>query len=166
MPKKKLHLLLSDFVVIVTFAVIVATTSVQVGLRYVFSYSLPWADELARYCLVWMVFVGMVSALVRGQHVTVDLLRDRYRGRLRLWAFNVIDAASAILFLALLYGSIGLMELTATQQTSGLGIPKPAVYAAVPVGAVLILIEYGLRLWRRCNGQGDEPGSLEAMTGI
>jgi TRAP-type transport system small permease protein len=148
MPFRK-HVLLSEWIVIVTFLVMVIATFTQVVCRYVFAFSLPWADELARYCLVWMVFVGMVVGLVRGQHVTVDLLLDRYSDRMRPLALTVIDLASGILFVTILYGGILLMQLTVGQTTSGMGLPKYVVYAALPLGAVLMLIELALRIRRR-----------------
>jgi C4-dicarboxylate transporter DctQ subunit len=147
------HILVSEWIVIIVFVVMVVATFLQVVTRYLLSFSLPWADELARHCLVWMVFIGMVSALVRGQHVTVDILLVRYRGRLRRWALSFIDLASAVLFGVLLYGGVLLMQLTATQITSGMGLPKPVVYAAVPIGAALMLIEFGLRILRRFTGR-------------
>ena len=158
----KPHVLVADVVVIAAFAAMVGATFLQVICRYLLSFSLPWADELARFCLVWMVFVGMVSALVRGQHVTVDILLDRYRGRVQRWALNLIDVACAVLFVVLLDGGVQLMELTATQTTSGMNLPKPFVYAAVPIGAVLILIEYVLRIWRRSTGREASPAGSAA----
>ena len=127
----------------------VVSTLTQVICRYLLEFSLPWVDELARYCLVWMVFVGMVLTLVRGQHVTVDLMLDRYSIRFRPFALTIIDLATSGLFLVLLYGGVLLMQLTAGQTTSGLGIPKYMVYAALPIGALLMLIELGQRIYRR-----------------
>jgi TRAP-type C4-dicarboxylate transport system permease small subunit len=148
MPFRK-HVLLSEWIVIVTFLVMVIATFTQVVCRYVLAFSLPWADELARHCLVWMVFVGMVVGLVRGQHVTVDLLLDRYPDRIRPLALTVIDVASGILFVTILYGGVLLMQLTVGQTTSGMGLPKYLVYAALPLGAVLMLVELVLRIRRR-----------------
>jgi TRAP-type C4-dicarboxylate transport system permease small subunit len=143
------HVKLSELVIIVTFVVMVVSTLTQVICRYLLQFSLPWVDELARYCLVWMVFVGMVLTLVRGQHVTVDLMLDRYSIRFRPFALTIIDLATSGLFLVLLYGGVLLMQLTAGQTTSGLGIPKYMVYAALPIGALLMLIELGQRIYRR-----------------
>jgi|APGre2960657444_1045066.scaffolds.fasta_scaffold52624_2 TRAP-type C4-dicarboxylate transport system permease small subunit len=143
------HIKLSELVIIVTFVVMVVSTLTQVICRYLLQFSLPWVDELARYCLVWMVFVGMVLTLVRGQHVTVDLMLDRYSIRFRPFALTIIDLATSGLFLVLLYGGVLLMQLTAGQTTSGLGIPKYMVYAALPIGALLMLIELGQRIYRR-----------------
>ena len=143
------HIKLSELVIIVTFVVMVVSTLTQVICRYLLEFSLPWVDELARYCLVWMVFVGMVLTLVRGQHVTVDRMLDRYSIRFRPFALTIIDLATSGLFLVLLYGGVLLMQLTAGQTTSGLGIPKYMVYAALPIGALLMLIELGQRIYRR-----------------
>lgn len=151
------HVLFSDWIVIITFAVMVTATFLQVVCRYLLSFSLPWADELVRHCLVWMVFIGMVSALVRGHHVTVDILLVHYRGPLATWAFNLIDLAGAVLFAVLLYGGVLLMQLTATQTTSGMGIPKSFVYAALPIGSALMLLEFALRIWRRISGREEVP---------
>ena len=82
-----------------------------------------------------------------------DLLLDRYRGRVRLVAMTVIDLAIALLFVVLLWGGVQLMELTAGQTTSGLNLPKGAVYAALPFGAVLMLVEIALRFHRRFSGR-------------
>lgn len=149
------HVLLGEWIVIATFLVMTIATFVQVIFRYVLQFSLPWADELARYCMVWLVFIGMVVALVRGQHVTVDLLLDRYRGGFQRVALTVIDVAVAALFVTLLYGGVLLMQLTVGQTTSGMGLPKYVVYAALPVGAVLMLIELALRIYRRHTAPHD-----------
>lgn len=143
------HILISEGIVIVAFLVMVVTTFAQVICRYVLEFSIPWADELARYSLVWLVFVGMVAALVRGQHVAVTVLLDRYRGGFRPIALTVIDLTSAVLFIALLYGGVLMMQLTVGQTTSGMGMPKYFVYAALPLGAMLMLIEFALRIYRR-----------------
>ena len=150
---KRLHPLISEVVVIICFVAIVLTTFLGVVSRYILEYSIPWADEVARYGLVWLVYIGMVSSLVRGQHVCVEVLLVRYRGKLRTWMLNLIDLAGMVLFGALLYGGLLLVEMAYTQVTPGLGISKSWVYAAVPIGAALMLIEYVSRIKRRLSGQ-------------
>ncbi|MCC7041986.1 MAG: TRAP transporter small permease [Burkholderiales bacterium] len=158
------HVRLAEWVVIVTFVVMVVVTVAQVAGRYVFSYSLPWADELARYCLVWMVFIGMVVAFARGAHITADLLRERYHGRIGLVMLTVIDVANAALFIALLYGGMLLVQIAATQMTPGLGISKSWIYAALPLGAVLMLWELVRQIIARFRNPGlpDVTGPSEA----
>ena len=56
---------LSDFIYKITgvfisvdLAVIVVLSFSQVVSRYVFSFSISWAQELVTYLLVWLVFMG------------------------------------------------------------------------------------------------------------
>ena len=51
---------------IVLFANVVA--------RYVFNWGFPWAEELVRYEIIWMVFLGGSIAARQGLHIGVDLL--------------------------------------------------------------------------------------------
>ena len=50
--------------------VLLATASlvlfVNVVARYVFNWGFPWAEELVRYEIVWMVFLGGVRLHVKG----------------------------------------------------------------------------------------------------
>lgn len=151
--RKAWHPLFSEVIVILCFVAIVLTTFAGVVSRYILAYSLPWADEIARYGLVWLVYIGMVSTLVRGQHVSVEILLSRYRGKVQTWMLNLIDLACMVLFGALLYGGLLLMEMAHSQITPALGISKSWVYAAVPLGAALMLIEYVLRIARRLTGR-------------
>jgi TRAP-type transport system small permease protein len=147
--RKPAHLLISEVLVVSLLVVLVCTTFTQVIFRYVINYSLPWADELARVCLVWLVFSGMVLCFVREQHAVVGVLLERYRGRIRRIAHTGIDVLLVVLFVAVMYGGARLMVLTGGQTMSGLGISRGFIYAAVPLGASLMLIEIALRIYRR-----------------
>ena len=99
--------------------------------------------------MVWLVFVGMALCFARGGHAVVGMMLDRYRGTVRRIALTVIDILIFALFAAILYGGAHLMVLTSGQTTSGLGISRGFMYAAVPVGATLMIIELVVRIYRR-----------------
>ena len=46
----------------------------QVICRYVFNYSLYWSEELGRYTLIWITFLGASVGFKRKAHVGVDFL--------------------------------------------------------------------------------------------
>jgi len=156
------HVLLSEWITIVTFVVMVVITFTQVLCRYLLSYSLPWADELARFSLVWMVFIGMVATLAKGQHVTADVLLERYRGRLRIVMLTLVDLATIVLFSCLLIGGLKLVQMTGTQTMATLGISKSWLYAALPIGAVLMVIELILQITRRLRHPASRGNPPEA----
>jgi len=90
---------------------------------------------------------------VRAEHATVDFLMDRYKGKHRVFMFTLIDVLIYVLFVVLTITGVMLMNLSAGQTTSGLGIPKMVVYAALPFGSALMVIELTIRLYRRFSGK-------------
>ena len=59
--------------VIVISVVMILVTLAQVVFRYLIAAPLPWSEEMARYCFVWIVFLGGAIGLARGIHLGVDL---------------------------------------------------------------------------------------------
>ncbi|HBU97441.1 TRAP transporter small permease [Thalassospira lucentensis] len=68
----------NELCVISLFTVFVTLTIAQIVLRYVFSASIDWADEVSRASFIWMVFIA-ASRLVQkeGAHITLELLRGK-----------------------------------------------------------------------------------------
>lgn len=46
----------------------------QVILRYVFSSSLSWSEELARYIFIWQIWLGTSVAQRDNSHVRIEAL--------------------------------------------------------------------------------------------
>lgn len=151
--KKLSHILISEWVVIVCFIVLSITTLTQVIFRYAINFSLAWTEELSGYAFIWLVFTGIVVSFVRGEHASVGFVMDRFKGKYKIVLVTIIDILIYILFLVLLYSGLLLMNLSAGQSTSGLGIPKMLVYGALPFGSALMVIELTLRLYKRFTGR-------------
>ena len=45
-----------------------------VVLRYAFNYSFAWTEEVVRYSIVWLVFIGGSIAARRGAHICMDII--------------------------------------------------------------------------------------------
>lgn len=122
-------------VVVLGYAAIICT---QVFYRYVLNSSLIWSEELVRYGLLWGVMLGAALASDRNAHVALDPLRDAIPHN----AYRIVSSISGLLILVFCaivawYGweysyRIRFMTSPASQ------IPMIYVYAAIPVGCVLI----------------------------
>ena len=117
-----------------------AAVVLQVGLRYLLRSGFDGLDEIPRYLFVWVVMVGAAAAMQRGEHTTleyfVNLLPPRGQAAIRA----VSTVAGVVLFLSLIRTSLVLVPNAQLQSSPGLGLPLGYVYAAVPVGATLILL--------------------------
>jgi len=132
---------IANFAAIITVAFVALILLLQVTLRYLFSYSLPWPEEASRFAIIWVVLL-MGSVLVRDQQlVTVDFFD-------RLWPKRVIfyrDLAYRMMLLVVL-GVLfreGLSQAIAgwNMWTTALEIRWFWPYLAVPVGAGLMLVQ-------------------------
>ena len=124
----------------VVLAAMALAVFVQVLLRYVFTYALDGLDEVPRYLFVWLVMIGAAAAMHRGEHTALDYFQKRLAPRGRALAVIVTNGVGMLLFLSLIKTSFVLVPNSNLQSSAGLGLPLGYVYAAVPVGAVLILL--------------------------
>ncbi|MDE0304843.1 MAG: TRAP transporter small permease subunit [Albidovulum sp.] len=66
---------------VVAIGLMVFVILLQVFFRYVLNNALPWPDEAARFCMLWMVGLMAPSAYRWGSFVSIDMVKDRIGGR-------------------------------------------------------------------------------------
>jgi TRAP-type C4-dicarboxylate transport system permease small subunit len=92
------------------FIVLIILAAAQVLFRYVIQYPLPWTEELARFTLVWVTFLGAASVTRRKLHLAVDF----FIAKLPLRASRAVSFLFYLLILiflaAALWGAMVMME--------------------------------------------------------
>jgi len=127
----------------------VLVVAVQVFCRYLLNHSLFWSEELARYLLVWLTFLGATVAYRRGLHPSVDVLYARAApGPAR--AMRLVAALAALLLFGVMtVGGAQFAHFIRTQISPALQVPKWTVMLVVPLsGALLILHTLAMSLTR------------------
>ena len=117
-----------------------AAVFLQVVLRYLGWAGFEGLDEVPRYLFVWLVMIGAAAAAYRGEHTALHYFRDKLTPRGHAVTRVVTTGASIILFGAMINASLILVPNAQLQSSAGLNLPLGYVYAAVPVGAALILL--------------------------
>jgi TRAP-type C4-dicarboxylate transport system permease small subunit len=120
-----------------SMAVIVA---VQVFFRYVLNQSLFWSEELARFMLVWLTFLGASVAYYRGVHPGIDMLFTRLSaGWQRVVAVIVHLICIAFFGVMIVYG-IQFSYFVRLQISPALYLPKWIIFAVIPVSGAILLV--------------------------
>lgn len=128
--------LFSNFGLIILIIIVFS----QVFSRYVLQFSLPWSEELARYLMVWLTFLGAALAVTKDAHprviAFVNLLPAKARKPVLLASFLVSG-----LFYALLvyYGCIYSLSNLA-QPSPVLRIPMGYVFTVIPISGLLLFL--------------------------
>jgi TRAP-type C4-dicarboxylate transport system permease small subunit len=102
--------------------------------------------EVPRYLFVWVVMIGAAAAMHRGEHSTLDYFRNRLSPRGQAIVRILTEGVGILLFLSLIKTSLVLVPNSQLQTSAGLGLPLGYVYAAVPVGAALVVLPMAWRL--------------------
>lgn len=120
-------------------AVMAVAVFVQVATRFT-GRGIDGIDEIPRYLFVWLVMIGAAAAMHRAEHTRLEYFQQRLgsRGQALLTAFT--NGVGMLLFLSLIRTSLVLVPNAHLQSSAGLGLPLGYVYAAVPVGSVLIIL--------------------------
>ena len=140
------------WVIVAVFGSMIAITFLQVVFRYALTAPLPWSEEAARYCFVWIVFLGAAVGLERGFHLGVDLLVNRMPASLRRHIEMVSNILIAGFALVVIYASVPVLELNSMQRSPALGIQMTWIYLAIPTSMALILLITLVRIVTRLAG--------------
>lgn len=114
---------------------------IQVFMRYIFLYSLSWSEEVARYLMIWVSFLGASLALKYGFHIGVEFVINRFPEKVRNWV-NLIAKIGILIFL--IYFTIGgfLVSWAVRDQDSpALLFSMAYAYLAAPLGGVFMIIQ-------------------------
>jgi TRAP-type C4-dicarboxylate transport system permease small subunit len=130
----------------VLMALLTLAVFLQVILRYVTRGGIEGLDEAPRYLFVWLVMIGAAAAMYRGEHTSLEFFREKLTPRGRALATVVTEGVGILLFLSMIKVSLVLVPNSQLQSSAGLGLPLGYVYAAMPVGAVLIILPMAWRL--------------------
>ena len=131
------------YIIIISVAVSLVLCCIQVSFRYLFNNPLGWPEELVRYLIILIVYVGASIAVREKSHICVDIIptffpaTKRYTNYLSIFfgmIFSVIIIVLGIKFVR------SLME--SGQIAISLEVPIYYVYTILPIGGVLLLFHY------------------------
>jgi TRAP-type C4-dicarboxylate transport system permease small subunit len=138
---------LNKWLLIVILAAMSVIIFANVGLRYLTSQSIEWAEEVARHLMIWLTFLGCGPVLRYGGHIAIDNLQDGLPpGAAR--ALRLLIALLMLGFFAcFVYFGLEYMDRTQYQLTPATQISFATIYAALPVGMALCIV-HGLLIAR------------------
>lgn len=144
--------------IIVISVVMVCVTLAQVIFRYVIAAPLPWSEELARYCFVWIVFLGAAVGLSRGIHLGVDLLVNLLPHRAQRGLDMLTNVLIGAFAATVIYASQPVINMNMFQRSPALGVQMSWIYIAIPISMGLIFLICAERLLRQLLSKQDQGG--------
>lgn len=113
--------------------------------RYFLNMPLGWTEELARYLLIAVTFLGLPVVTRLAEHITIDILANALPSGLRPVLLAVGEVIQAGIVGALIWQAVALTALS-SQRMSSLPLPKSIIYYVVLAGLSLQLLAGLVRL--------------------
>ncbi len=126
----------------VAFAALVAmlvVITMQIVCR-VFFQALAWSEEVARYLLVWITFLGATIAFKHGRHIAVTFAVDALPGPWRKGARILAVLASITFFVVVARTGYAYMSIQSFQVSASLRLPMSYIYAVIPFSAATMFL--------------------------
>ena len=134
----------------------VISNAFAVVFRYGIGQPLVWTEEVQRYLMVWVAFLGSVACLGRGDHMALDLVSALLPAVARRSLRIVLLALTAVFCGVLAWKGIPLAVGNLTQVSPAARIPMMYPYLAVGVGAALMVV---VALLRICAAPSEPPAN-------
>ncbi len=151
---------LSDSIVFLIFWALFFVVFLQFVARYVFNDSPGWTEEIARYLLIGVTFVGSVMAMRKGTHIAVEVAFKYLKPASRHWLLVAVDATVAA-FCALMAWTSADLSLRTNQYMVTIEVSKAIVYWVVCASFVAMT---GYALWRLVRRlQGREADAVHSL---
>jgi TRAP-type transport system small permease protein len=113
----------------------------QVFGRYVLGRAPAWTEELARYLMVWLTFLGAAAVLRSGGHLTVTALTDRLPAAAVTAVLWLRDSLLLALCAVMAWYGFAFAHMNAGQESAAMEIPMTIPNAALAVGFALLALQ-------------------------
>ena len=132
---------LCKFAVISCVLSIALIVSASIFFRYVLNDSITWSEEIAKYLMVWMVFVGAPVAMVESRHIAIEMFPNLFRPRIRALIFLIINLLIVLTMAFWTYRGFTYTVGGMSQVMSSFDkIPLGVVFASIPFGSCIMMI--------------------------
>jgi TRAP-type C4-dicarboxylate transport system permease small subunit len=130
--------------------------------RYVLNDSLAWTEEIARYCLMCVTFIGAAMVTRRNSHIAVVLLPNLLPASAARLLLGLVDLITLGFMGLLAYFSVMIVERMQVQRMTVIDLSMSYVYGAVAFGCFLMFARQLQRVWR--NARDGWKSAQEALT--
>jgi TRAP-type C4-dicarboxylate transport system permease small subunit len=117
--------------------------------RYIMKSPFFWTDELSRYLMIYMVFLGSTLSFRAEKHPSLTFIIDKLPAKWRFAWDSIIDILLLAVLVMLTIGGWEMMTSKPIGTTAALRIKYTWVYLTIPLGGVSMIAEIALRFYRR-----------------
>jgi TRAP-type C4-dicarboxylate transport system permease small subunit len=136
---------LEDWLCVLLLVGILAVMALGVFCRYVLNDSLSWTEEISRYGLVYITYLGCATGIRRQSHIRIDVIERVLPARLKRPLALLVDLLTGAFLAIMLVLTFRIIGILWASRSTAVQIPMGWVYGALLAGFALSLVRLGLR---------------------
>ena len=137
-----------DWIAFVLFWALAIIVFLQFFTRYMMNDSLSWTEEIARYGLMSLAFIGGAVVTRKKAHIAVELVSNLMGpGPMRSALLALVDFVTLAFMALLAYFSISITDRMQAQTMTVFDLPMSLVYGGVAIGCFLMVIRQAVTVW-------------------
>jgi TRAP-type C4-dicarboxylate transport system permease small subunit len=116
--------------------------SVQIISRFIFNSPLTWSEELSRYLMVWITFVGAGLAIRYQKLIRLEFLfvLISFTPKVEKGIRAVASLITIVFCFIVLRYSVQILEIVHVQKSAALQIPMSIPYLAISIGFLIMAL--------------------------
>jgi TRAP-type C4-dicarboxylate transport system permease small subunit len=155
------------WVMIVMTSVIFLVTTSTVFTRYVLNIVPSWSEEIPRYLLVWITYLGAALAIKFKEHISLDVFFNLMPLKARQVGHLALNGLVAIVAVIMVVYGVGLVQHFGDDKMESIPLTNFWLYLAMPTSGTLMLLYLAQDTWKRIRGLGKaEETSASEMVPI
>jgi len=111
-----------------------ATVFYQFFTRYVLNDSAAWTEEIARYLLIGVVFIGACIGVAKNNHIQVDFFYKFMPSRVARAMSTAVDVLRVVLLIAFAVLTLLMMNKLSNSRMTMIDLPMNLVYGVCLAG--------------------------------
>ena len=151
--------------VVLLVATITVIVALGVFFRFVLNNSLPWTEEVAKFVMVWLAFIGAPVVLKEGGHIAIDFVPARLPSPVGPIVMMLIQVIVMLVLAVLVFQGWALAWNALPQIATTVDVSLFYIFLAVPIGSALMLavsLEFLLRQAAALGSSGAPPSEPAA----
>jgi TRAP-type C4-dicarboxylate transport system permease small subunit len=158
------HYRWEDWITLAFFWLLAADVFYQFFTRYVLSDSAAWTEEIARYLLIVVVFLGSSMAVRRNSHIHVEFLYRYIPPGAGRALSTLVDAVRVAFFAYATWLTVELVPRMHNLKMTVVDFPMSYVYGIVGIGFAMMTVRaVHVAMHHRHQGWSvlERPGELD-----
>ena len=150
-----------DWIAFVLFWALAFIVFLQFFTRYILNDSLSWTEEISRYGLMMLAFIGGAVVTRKKAHIAVELLTNVMKpSPMRTALLALVDFVTLGFMGLLAYFSITIIERMHSQPMTVFDLPMSLVYGLVGLGCFMMLARQIQVVWSNAREGWRRPHEI------